>query len=102
MISLLITGHSFQHDLYELIRTFLPEEEIVFISSLLEYKPMGYLIESTLLNKGKERFAITKVSKSDDVLCNISLDINDININQYSDSQIVKLMIKNNFQSLFN
>lgn len=99
MISLLISGHSYEHDLYELIRAFFPDREIVFISSLTEYHNDGYLIQSILYDDNKEHIAVTKISKDNEVLSHINVDIKEININQYSHAQILKLMIK---KSLYN
>ena len=37
MINLLVIGHKYEHDLFELVRTFLPDKEIRIINSLNEY-----------------------------------------------------------------
>ncbi len=99
MISLLISGHKYDHDLYELIRAFFPDREIVIISSLTDYHNDGYLIQSILYDNNKGHIAITKVSLCDKDLTNISVDANNINISKYNYAQIIKLMIK---KSLYN
>ena len=68
MINLFISGHSYQHDLYELIRVFLPEEEILFIESKGEYKGQGYLLESILYEDKTASKAISKITEKDETL----------------------------------
>lgn len=99
MISLLITGHNYEHDLYELIRAFFPDREIVIISSLTDYHNDGYLIQSILYDDNKEHIGVTKISQCDIVLSDISVDINNIDISEYNYTKILKLMIK---KSLYN
>ncbi len=103
MISLLISGHNYQHDLYELIRAFLPEEEILFLDRVEEYSKVGYLIKSSLYEDKKGFVAISEISLYDDTLYNYKVDINSININHYSQEQLFKLAIKGSlFQILSN
>lgn len=97
MISLLISGHKYEHDIYELVKAFFPMEEVLIISSFSDYQNDGYLINSIL--NDNNTIGITKVFNSDEVICCISEDLSSINISQYSYNQILKLMIK---KSLYN
>ncbi len=102
MITLFISGHGYQHDLYELIRVFLPEEEIVFIESKGEFKEQGYLLESILYRDKTGSKVISKISKKDETLYTDTIDISSINIEVYSYKQILKLVIKKSIYNLLS
>lgn len=99
MISLLMSGHSYQHDLFELIRTFFPGDEIVFINSKEEYKNKGYLIESLLNENITECFAISNITTNNKLLESNKVNVNNINIIDYTYKQITKIAIK---KSVYN
>lgn len=99
MISLLIVGHGYQHDLFELIRVFFQEKEIIFLETKDEYDKKGYLIESILDKTSTSPAALTKVSIGDKVLLSYKVHIKSIIIKDYSSKQILKLAIK---KSIYN
>lgn len=101
MISLLITGHKYEHDLYELIRTFIPNKKIKIIESIEEYENNNYLIKSNL-NIG-ENISSTTIYKNDKILSSSAIDINNMIIKNYTKAQIEKLSIKKSmYNALYN
>ena len=92
MIDLLVTGHKYEHDLYELIRTFFPNEEVKVINSIDEYENHNYLIKSNL-DIG-DHISKTTIYKNKEVLSDYRVDINSIIIKDYTKAQIEKISIK--------
>lgn len=92
MIDLLVTGHKYEHDLYELIRTFFPNEEVKVINSIDEYENHNYLIKSNL-DIG-DHISKTTIYKNKEVLSDYRVDIYSIIIKDYTKAQIEKISIK--------
>lgn len=101
MISLLITGHKYQHDLYELIRTFFPNNEVKIINSIDAQENNKYLIKSNLNRHAHT--SSTTIYKNDKVLSTYTVDINSIIIKNYTKAQIEKISIKKSmYNALYN
>ncbi len=86
MIYIYIQGHDFRYGVYELVRMFFFEEEIIFIDDLEEYKNEGILIENYLTKDRESYSSLTKIFKDGDCfksnevkgLENIQIQINDL------------------------
>lgn len=59
-----IRGHSYRHDLFELIRVFFPDKEIVFIDKLVSEGEYEYLIESVLVEELGNLSSLTNLYKN--------------------------------------
>lgn len=97
MINLLIKGHKYEHDIFELIRTFLPGEEVNIIPSNSLYDGKGYLIISKLVKKLNT--VITTINLDSIEIFNNTINLKDIIIKGYTEIQIEKIGIK---KSLYN
>ena len=92
MITLLVSGHKYEHDLYELIRTFFPNKEIKLINSIDEYENYNYLIKSNL--NIEEHISSTTIYQGGKIVSNYVVNINSIIINNYTKIQLEKISIK--------
>ncbi|MDR7869848.1 MAG: coproporphyrinogen dehydrogenase HemZ [Tissierellaceae bacterium] len=93
LIKVSIEGHSYKHDLFELIRVFFPGEEIVFIDEN-DYQNDGLFIYSSLLDKINNTLAITKVYKDNEQIKETVIDIEKIHISGLTRKKIIKNAIK--------
>ena len=99
LIKVLIEGHSYEHDLFELIRVFFPGKEIEFIDKYDE-NIEGLFINSYLLNMDDEVLAISKIYNNDEMIKEIVVDIKDIHFQGLSEKRIIKNAIKKSIYDL--
>ena len=85
MIKVLIEGHSYKHDLFELIRVFFPGEEIEFINED-DTDTEELLIHSSLLDRADYNLACSKIYKDGNLIKEIIINIDDIHIQGISKS----------------
>ena len=97
MINLLVIGHKYEHDLFELVRTFLPDKEIRIINSLKEYIHNTYLIISEL--NPHEQISNTIIYFNNKILSTYKEDISSIIIKDYNNIQLEKISVK---KSMYN
>ena len=97
MINLLVKGHKYEHDLFELIRTFFPGEEVNIIHSISQYNGNGYLIICKLEKKLNN--VTTTINLDNIEMFNNTINLKDIIIKGYTEKQIEKIGIK---KSLYN
>lgn len=93
MIKVLIEGHDYEHDLFELIRVFFPDQEIEFISEYAR-ETKGLFINSSLLGMNNTLYAVSKIFNKDQLIKETTIDISDISIYSYSKKIIRKNAIK--------
>lgn len=102
MIKVFIEGHSYKHDLFELIRVFFPGEEIEFINED-DTDTEELLIHSSLLDRADYNLACSKIYKDGNLIKEIIINIDDIHIQGISKSRIIKNAIKKSiYDSLIN
>lgn len=99
MIKVLIEGHSYKHDLFELIRVFFLGEEIEFIDEY-DNNTKGLFINSSLLTMNYKTFAISKLYNNGELIREILVDISDIHIQTLNDNRITKNAIKKSIYDL--
>lgn len=99
IIKLYIEGHRYEHDLFELIRTFFKGEEINFIDKLEVDTNKGYLIVSKLVKYKESKTSITSLYYDNNLIEETIEDIESIKISAYNKKQIEKLAIK---KSVYN
>ena len=94
MISVIIEGHNFKHDLYELIRVFLPNDEINFTNKT-DHKEVGnYILYSSVGNQNDQVCIITELYRNEDLVNKSCELIDKTNIIDYSLDKTIKLKIK--------
>lgn len=95
LINILIEGHPYQHDLFELIRVFFPGKEIVFVDeNQYESGIVGLFLHSSLVEQTDSNLAISRVYSHGDLIKEVVVDINDIHIQGLSERRIIKNAIK--------
>ncbi len=95
LIDILIEGHPYKHDLFELIRVFFPGKEIVFIDeNKYECCTRELFIRSSLVEEIDSNLAISRVYSHGDLIKEVVVDINDIHIQGLSKRRIIKNAIK--------
>lgn len=97
MISILLNGYEFNHDIYELIRVFFPHKDFTVIESIDDYTE-GYLIDFSLINIGQILYAITNLYYNQDLISKSKENISQVYINRDMDKSI-RIGIK---KSLYN
>lgn len=99
LIKILIEGHDYKHDLFELVRVFFPGEEIEFVA---EYDKgfEGLFINSSLLNLEGKLEAVSKIFNHNKLVKEILIDINNIHIQGLPRNRVIKNAIKKSIYEL--
>lgn len=85
MIYLLLEGHDFKYDLYNLVKVFFPTEELKVIEKKEEYLGENFLIIVSLIEKEESLYGKAKFYINDNLIKEYEEDINLIEI--YSDNR---------------
>lgn len=85
MIYLLLEGHDFKYDLYNLVKVFFPTEELKVIEKREEYLGENFLIIVSLIEKEESLYGKAKFYINDNLIKEYEEDINLIEI--YSDNR---------------
>lgn len=94
MIDVILKGHDYQHDLFELIRVFYPEREIRFIDHISPLEKSDYVIESILTNNINGIYSLTKVYYQGAIIKEHKEDINNIHKDLQGHKNRIKTGIK--------
>lgn len=94
LINILIEGHPYKHDLFELVRVFFPGKEIVFVENQYENGIGELFLHSSLVEQADSNLAISRVYSHGDLIKEVVVDINDIHIQGLSKRRIIKNAIK--------
>lgn len=95
LINILIEGHPYEHDLFELIRVFFPGKEIVFVGDN-QYESVNeeLFIHSSLVEQIDNNLAVSRVYSYGGLIKEVVVDISDIYIQGISRRKIIKNAIK--------
>lgn len=99
MIYIKVENYKYNLDIYELVRVFFPNDELVPIESIDEFKE-GYLLDLNLETRDNKLYGISKLYHNDKLLSNASVDIDSININRPRDKTIKNGLKKSIYEAL--
>lgn len=94
IINIYIEGHSYRHDLFELIRVFFKESDIRFIDYKDLDKKSQYLLLSRLINTEDREISMTSLYYKGKLVGEFKKEIKDIKIAFYDQKRLQKLSIK--------
>ncbi len=94
MIYIYLEGHDFKYDLFQLIKAFFPNEEIIFLENQEEYNNEEYLLKNILYERDNKTYAKTSLYLEGSFLIDKVQCIDDIDIGKDSIKQSIKIGIK--------
>lgn len=94
IINIYIEGHAYNHDLFELVRTFFEKADVEFIEFEDLDKEYEYLLVSKLFQNQDKSISITSLYKNGSRVEEVKEDIKNINIPLYDKKSLQKLSIK--------
>lgn len=103
MVYVYLEGHSFEHEVFELIRLFFPDDDIEFIDTLEVYREEGYLIQNYLLRDNFDFKTFTNIYKDGEKLySHLIPSINKIDIKKENIRKKIKNGIKKSIYNTLN
>ncbi|MTI70965.1 MAG: coproporphyrinogen dehydrogenase HemZ [Firmicutes bacterium] len=99
MIKVLIKGHDFKYDVFELIRSLYEDNNIEFIEDEALVNNQSLLIENNLYKKNETYEAETVIKKDFNIISKSVDNIINVDIKKDNDKKNIKTLVK---QSLFN
>ncbi len=101
MIYVMTKGHDYKHDLFELVRVFLPKEKIIFVNDKSNLQAKAYLLETEVIGSS-EIFIFIRVFKDGELILK---DCENIDIYTPSDYYIntpIKQAVKRGVYRILN
>ena len=102
IINIYIEGHEYSHDLFELTRAFLSDDNIRFIENKDQIEEKEYLVESILLENANTSVSITSLYRGRILIETFKENIDDISIPSYDKKRLQKLSIKKGMYNIIS
>lgn len=100
LIGIMIEGHDYEHDIFELVRVFFPGKEVKIVENTEEIHNFQYFIGSILNFNNLKYHAITSIYNDGNLIGEYRADIDDINIGDSDIKQRIKTGIKKSMYNL--
>lgn len=102
LVGIVIEGHTYKHDIFELVRVFFPDSdmEIVFLENKDITDANGYIVESILNYNGMKYIGIARLYRGGELIGEHCESIEDIHIGNLDMGQRIKTGIKKSIYNL--